>query len=630
MKKSVIARNVLIAGTALLFIFSDIASAYWVWTPGTKKFINPKYAVKDSPKEQFEWAMSFYSAKDYQRASTEFEKLTKQYEYSEYASKAQYYVGLCYESMNKPYIAFQNYQKAIDNFPHIENMDEIVAREYNIANMFAVKESPKVLGTDIMTSLDRAIEIYKKVVENAPYGRLADEAQFKMGLTMKQAGRYDEAIQAFQKILDDYPTSSLVDKAKFEVADSANKASLKPAYDAEPTSRAIRAFEDFSRENRDRSLTQEAEKTIQRLRDRAAEKSLLTAQFYEKIGRYQAAVIYYKDIIEAYPDSSFVPMARSKVESLTAKLERPKKPFMAMNFTKPSASPKAAPQGIETPEPVEAQKKGWRPLNFTGTPKQKEAVAETPADLQAAKKKGWTPFSFTKPAKSKESVTTEKLPEVDASRRGEWNPLDLFRPSRRPAKPKEAVVEPAPEPQAVKKSWTPLNFDKPEKGEKAVTEVSPEPQGAKKSWAPLNFTKASKPKPAVEEAAAPGEKSWRWRPFDFTRTRRPVSMAAVPAEKESAAPPAAVQSEEPASAPSSKAEPVTPEEPKKVEEPPVSTAGPAAATEESSQITVTTNEAEVKTPESRAVESGYMKKESAQEPAAKEEDTEDQIEKTEY
>ena len=108
----------------LLFLVSvsvlySVANAYWIWTPETKKFINPKYAVKDSPKEQFDWAMSFYSAKDFQRAVTEFEKLTKQYEFSEYASKAQYYVGLCYENMNKYYLAYQNYQKAIDNFPHI-------------------------------------------------------------------------------------------------------------------------------------------------------------------------------------------------------------------------------------------------------------------------------------------------------------------------------------------------------------------------------------------------------------------------------------------------------------------------------------------------------------------------------
>ena len=152
---------------ALSLVFAAACSAYWVWTPETKKFINPKYAVKDSPKEQLDWAMAFYDSKDYERAAFEFEKLAKQYEFSEYAPKAQYYVGLCYENMGKYYLAFQNYQKAIDNFPHIDNIEEIIARQSSIGDMYASKENPKVLGTDIMTSYDRAIEIYQKVVDNA-------------------------------------------------------------------------------------------------------------------------------------------------------------------------------------------------------------------------------------------------------------------------------------------------------------------------------------------------------------------------------------------------------------------------------------------------------------------------------
>lgn len=303
-------------------IFSSAASAYWIWTPETKKFINPKYAVKDSPKEQFDWAMSFYESKDYQRAAAEFDKLTKNYEYSEYASKAQYYAGLCYENMGKFYIAFQNYQKAIDNFPHIENIDEIIARQFNIANLYAVKDSPKVLGTDIMTSLDRSIEIYKKVVDNAPYGKLAEEAQYKMGEALKRSERYDEAIQAFQKILDDYPNSIFSERAQYEVAYCAYRSSLKPAYDVAPTDKAIKAFEDFAKSNKDEALFKEANKTLQRLRDKNAEKSLLTAQFYERQRHYESAIIYYQDIIDRFPDSSFVEEAKAKIESLKKKVKR--------------------------------------------------------------------------------------------------------------------------------------------------------------------------------------------------------------------------------------------------------------------------------------------------------------------
>ena len=42
MKKKIFARSMVIAGIAVLFLFYNTAWAYWVWTPGTKKFINPK------------------------------------------------------------------------------------------------------------------------------------------------------------------------------------------------------------------------------------------------------------------------------------------------------------------------------------------------------------------------------------------------------------------------------------------------------------------------------------------------------------------------------------------------------------------------------------------------------------
>ena len=303
-------------------LFAERSSAYWIWTPESKKFINPKYAVKDSPKEQFDWAMSSYNAKDYKKAVAEFEKLVKHYEYSEYASRAQYYVGLSYENMEKDYMAYQNYQKAIDNFPHTENLDEIIEREYNIANLYLAKAGPRLLGADIMTSLDRAVEIYKRVVDNAPYGKFAAEAQFKMGEALKGQERYDEAIEAYQKVVDDHPDSNLFEKAKYEVAYCAYRASLKSEYASEPTEKAIRAFEEFAEANKASDLAKEADATIQRLKDRAAEKAYLTARFYEDRKRYDSAIIYYKEIVEEYPESSFVGEAKARIELLEYKRSR--------------------------------------------------------------------------------------------------------------------------------------------------------------------------------------------------------------------------------------------------------------------------------------------------------------------
>ncbi len=413
---------------------STVASAYWIWTPETKKFTNPKYAVKDSPKEQFDWGMSFYNAKDFQRAATEFEKLAKQYEFSEYASKAQYYVGLCYENMNKYYLAYQNYQKAIDNFPHIANTEEILAREFAIGNLYLSKPGPKILGTDIMAPLDRAVEIFKKVVENAPYGKFAEEAQFNLGEALKKSERYEEAVQAFHKIVEDYPKSKFATRAMYQESQCAYKASLRPAYDAEATDNAIKTFEKFVYKNKDTEMAQKAETTMKRLKDKVSEKSFRAAEFYESQGKTQAAIIYYQDVIDSYPESSFINRAQAKIEALKAK--GTKKAAPVVDLTKKKS------------KQVAREKKSWNPFSFkSGEKKVKTAAPEAP------KKKSWNPFSFKSEKKQAQTVAQPTPTEEAAPKKNPWNLFNLG--VKKEPVAKEAAAKEAPK----KRAWNPLSFD---------------------------------------------------------------------------------------------------------------------------------------------------------------------------
>ena len=319
MKRSNVVYIIIISIILCLSFFAAAANAYWIWTPESKKFVNPKYAAKDSPKEQFDWAMNFYDSKDWTRAAVEFEKLTKQYEYSEYASKAQYYMGLCYENMGKFYAAFQSYQKVIDNYPHVENIDDIIGKELQIGDIYMDKDNPRIMGADVVTSSDRAGEIYKKVVDNAPFGKFADEAQFKLGLALKRMETYEEAIDAFQKVIDNFPSSQFVEKSRYELAECAYRASLKPAYASEPTERAIKVFEDFTESSKNKELAVRADSTIKRLKDKAAEKSFMTAKFYQSQKRYESAIIYYQEVLDKYPDSYFAKESKAQIGLLKKK-----------------------------------------------------------------------------------------------------------------------------------------------------------------------------------------------------------------------------------------------------------------------------------------------------------------------
>ncbi len=54
---------VLCIGLMWSFISTTPSLAYWEWTPETGRWVNPKYAPKKTPQEQYAWGVNFYEAK---------------------------------------------------------------------------------------------------------------------------------------------------------------------------------------------------------------------------------------------------------------------------------------------------------------------------------------------------------------------------------------------------------------------------------------------------------------------------------------------------------------------------------------------------------------------------------------
>ena len=280
------------------------AYAYWIWTPKTGKWINPKTAVKSTPKEQFELAKNFYDAKKYEDAKREFRKLLKAYPKSFEAAESQYHLGLIEDAQGNLYEAYLAYQKVVDKYPFSERIPQIIEREYKIANAFMSGEKRKAMGVPLPVD-NPAIEIFSKVVENSTYGPWAPAAQYKLGLVLKGLLRYYEAEEAFNKVASSYPDSEWVAPAKFQIASCRAAVSRGPEYDQGSAGEAKEKFEEFVREHPDAVLSKEAEINIEKLREKEAASNYNIARFYEKQKAFDAAKVYYNDVINNYPDSQW-------------------------------------------------------------------------------------------------------------------------------------------------------------------------------------------------------------------------------------------------------------------------------------------------------------------------------------
>jgi len=309
---------------ALFFIVSlaacvspdSSAFAAWVWSPEAGKFVNAEAEVQGSPQEQYDYAMEFYKQKDLKKAADQMRLLLKKFPSSNVAPEGQFRLGVIYEDMGDFFRAFRAYRDLLQRYPQTERMNEAIEREFRIGNLFLSGRRAKLLGLSILPSTPKAIEVFKHIVETAPYSELGDRAEFHLGLAYKKANRFDEAIETFQDLVSHHPKSHLVPQARFQIADSSYLQSVAATRDQRVIDRASKEIDQFLQAYPESSVSDKAAKLRQEIDEKNAEKNYRIGLFYEKENYLDSAFIYYRDVAARYPHTQWGPKAEERVKAL--------------------------------------------------------------------------------------------------------------------------------------------------------------------------------------------------------------------------------------------------------------------------------------------------------------------------
>jgi len=249
------------------------------------------------------------------KAATAFKKYVDANPMASDASQAKYKEGHLYEAVGDYYKAFKAYQNIIEDYPLHPNQEDLLDRQYRIGNyylMLAKKSAGSFLGKIVNVDQQRAIEIFKQVVENAPFTKIGAKAQYRLGYSYMETRQYLEAVTEFQIVIEKYPGSGYTDDAVYGLANSYFLLVQGPEYDKYSTEKALEYFSRYVSEFPHGRHSADAQVKIGKLKESLAEGLFLIGQFYEKQKRYEAALIYYKEVEYLFPDSIYSEKARSK------------------------------------------------------------------------------------------------------------------------------------------------------------------------------------------------------------------------------------------------------------------------------------------------------------------------------
>ncbi len=91
------------------------------------------------------------------------------------------------------------------------------------------------------------------------------------------------------------------------------KASLEADYDQTTSKSATEKFEEIVKASPDNELSKKAKETISELKEKDAESNFNIAKYYEKRKLLDSAKIYYRYIIETYPDNKLAAKAEERL-----------------------------------------------------------------------------------------------------------------------------------------------------------------------------------------------------------------------------------------------------------------------------------------------------------------------------
>jgi outer membrane protein assembly factor BamD len=250
-------------------------------------------------KDQLEFAQAAFDKKDYALALKAARRVVSVWPLSDYAPQAQYLVARCYEAKGQDEKAFKEYQKVLDKQPKIANYDEILLRQFEIANKYLAGKWFKLWGViPLFSSMEKTSEMYEKIVRNGPYSDVAPQAQMKIGAAREKQSNFPLAAKAYETAADRYhDRPKVAADALYRQGLAYNKQAQTAEYDQNTASQAIATFTDFMNLYPADSRVPEAQKIIAALKREQARGNFEIAKYYEKSRRWKAAEIYYNEVV---------------------------------------------------------------------------------------------------------------------------------------------------------------------------------------------------------------------------------------------------------------------------------------------------------------------------------------------
>jgi outer membrane protein assembly factor BamD len=231
-------------------------------------------------------------------------------------------VGRCFEVQHKDEAAFNAYQQIIEKYPKSGQFNEVLWRQYEIANRFLGGEWFKLWNLiPLYPSMDETAKLYAKIVNSGPYSEVAPHAQLRIGAAREKQKDYADAVKAYDTAADRYHDQpTIAADAMYRAGLAWEKQADTAEYDQGAAAQAIASYTDFITFYPDDKRVAAVQQAMVKLKAEQVRGNFEIARFYEHGHKWAGAVVYYNAVLQLDPNSPLAAEARQRIDVLKPRL----------------------------------------------------------------------------------------------------------------------------------------------------------------------------------------------------------------------------------------------------------------------------------------------------------------------
>jgi len=284
-------------------LFTCVLFGYWEWTPKTGKWINPKYAVKDTDIQQWEYAESFKIAGNNEAALREYAKLVKHYPLSIYAPKALFESAKIYSKLSDKEKAFEKLDEIIKRYPDFSEIEQVLKIQRDLSLEILQRKQIKLV--DRLKDPSKKYQSISRTIESDPFNPEPPPVSLQLASKYAKSGEMEKAIKLYEQVARDFPSTEWEEKARYEMLIHEIKNIPEASADVSRFFAVEKSIDSFIHDFPASPHNDSLKKKKVELRNQIAGRLFNIAEIYRKNGYKKSAEIYYKKIKDLYPDTEY-------------------------------------------------------------------------------------------------------------------------------------------------------------------------------------------------------------------------------------------------------------------------------------------------------------------------------------